>query len=195
MDRECTPRARDSRVGPSLPSTTIARTPSLVSQAASMRPVGPAPTTSTSASRIVSSAMAMQDGASVSSTTVPPAATAAAVRASSASCGTHRSMWKRCLGGSCGSVCWNHRRGTRPPGSATSSPSTAVASPVSRAAQNGPMAATSAVSRASSTTAGAAGSAGMPRSLAIPLIRRARSTSRSVTPETSWLRSVTSTCG
>ena len=37
-------------------------------------------------------------GAFVSSTTVPPAATAAAMRSSATSCGTHTSRWKRCRG-------------------------------------------------------------------------------------------------
>src|SRR4051812_586778 len=48
MLRACTTSARDSRVGPSLPSTTTTRTPSITNQFASISPVGPAPTTSTS---------------------------------------------------------------------------------------------------------------------------------------------------
>src|ERR1043165_6877303 len=48
MLRACTTSARDSRVGPSLPSTTTTRAPSLTSQFASISPVGPAPTTRTS---------------------------------------------------------------------------------------------------------------------------------------------------
>src|SRR3954454_13011923 len=48
MLRAWTTSARDSRVGPSLPSATMTSTPSLSSQFASIRPVGPAPTTRTS---------------------------------------------------------------------------------------------------------------------------------------------------
>src|SRR5689334_20972410 len=56
MLRACTTRARDSRVGPCLPSATTTDTPSLTSQFASISPVGPAPTTSTSQSRAAISA-------------------------------------------------------------------------------------------------------------------------------------------
>src|SRR6266498_5620976 len=51
MVRACTTSARDSRVGPSLPSATTTETPSLTSQFASISPVGPAPTTRTSQER------------------------------------------------------------------------------------------------------------------------------------------------
>src|SRR3954470_4075463 len=63
MLRAWTTSARDSRVGPSLPSTTITRTPSFTSQFASISPVGPAPTTSTS--QLSSAAMSAAQGGHV----------------------------------------------------------------------------------------------------------------------------------
>src|SRR4051812_25305691 len=58
MLRACTTSARDSRVGPSLPSTTMTRTPSFTSQFASISPVGPAPATSTSQLSSVATSLA-----------------------------------------------------------------------------------------------------------------------------------------
>src|SRR3954469_10031179 len=63
MLRAWTTNARDSRVGPSLPSTTIARTPSFTSQFASISPVGPAPTTRTS--QLSSAVMSLAQGGHV----------------------------------------------------------------------------------------------------------------------------------
>ena len=127
------------------------------------------------------SASTVNDGASESSTTVPPAATAAAMRASATSGATHRSRCQRWRGTSCGSVPWNHIDGSWPVGSKTVSATTPSASPVSTAAQNGPSRASSAVSRASSTWLTSPGTEVTSCRRATSLSSRARVTSSAVT--------------
>ena len=136
-------------------------------------------------------------GACSSLTSVPPAASAAAIRAL-APLGRHQmSRWKRWRGSSCGvGLLEPERRGSGRPGRSPRRRRSCVVQPEHGRPERPDRRVSRRVSSASSSTLTASSGRRAHRAAAaISLIRRASRRSRWVTPPTSWLTSRTSSTG